>query len=68
MNKDECPLCGETVARESKLLHLQLDRWLLKLVRKAHPNWSQADGACPKCWEEIRKLKKEAKGIRIVSK
>lgn len=42
-----CPICGEET---KSVVHEVAERWLLQRIRKEHPGWVEADGACPKCW------------------
>ena len=57
MAEAKCKLCGTDAA---DIEARELDDWLMKLVMERHPGWEQSDGACPKCWEEIGKMKKQA--------
>ncbi len=60
MSQTICPLCGESVDDASKVVHREIDEWLLQLVLQDHPDWKQSDGACGKCWKDIARLKREA--------
>ena len=38
----------------------ELDQLLMQLILHEHPEWQQADGACPSCWLEIQRLRAQA--------
>jgi hypothetical protein len=52
-----CPLCGETVPEDEILAHAGKDDarfrdgLVIARIKQDHPDWVEADGACPKCIE-----------------
>ena len=40
-----CPLCGDPASE----LHLDVERVVLELITRDHPEWKRADGSCPGC-------------------
>ncbi|MDX8402825.1 MAG: hypothetical protein R8K54_00270 [Mariprofundaceae bacterium] len=42
-----CPLCGKERDTEEH----EVEHYVLKLIRKDHPDWMEKDGACKLCIE-----------------
>jgi len=55
-----CPLCSETVALGELRAHAALDDQrfrdglVITRIKQDHPEWVEADGACPRCIEYYR--------------
>ncbi|MGH7806504.1 MAG: hypothetical protein ACRENT_00230 [Thermodesulfobacteriota bacterium] len=47
-----CAICKEEVDS----LGLIAERWVLDFIKKQHPEWTEKDGACPKCIEYYEDL------------
>ena len=58
----KCPLCGDIVPRSELLMHAVADdnRFregrLITRIKQDHPEWLEADSACPKCVEHYRQI------------
>ncbi len=56
----QCPLCSETVSVGELRAHAALDDQrfraglVIARIKEDHPEWMEADGACPKCLEYYR--------------
>jgi hypothetical protein len=56
----QCPLCGAVVPQSEFLAHAIADDQrakesrLIMVIKQEHPDWVEADGACPKCLEHYR--------------
>ena len=55
-SKYKCPICGELIDRKVLPTHIAAEEYVLKQIRETHPEWVASDGACPKCWENYKKL------------
>jgi predicted RNA-binding Zn-ribbon protein involved in translation (DUF1610 family) len=57
-----CPLCGEAISAGELRAHAAKDDQRFKhglmiaRIKQDHPEWVEADGACPKCVEYYRQL------------
>lgn len=49
-----CLLCGRTLT--DRALHDRLEEPVINSIRKEHPEWASADGACAPCVNAYRKL------------
>lgn len=55
-----CPICGETVPVGEIRVHAATDDQrfrdglVITRIKEDHPEWVEADGACPKCIEHYR--------------
>lgn len=47
--KQTCPLCGERVDRLVYSFHRASEDQIIRKIRERHPDWSEKDGACPRC-------------------
>ena len=56
MSGEICKLCGESVPTEQKLLHREIEALMLAQIREKHPEWQEADGICPKCYDALKRL------------
>ena len=54
MAKYTCPLCGGLVNEEFRTLHEDAEQWLLYRIKRQHPEWVSADGACSRCVEAFK--------------
>jgi hypothetical protein len=58
----KCPICGDIVPLSQLLTHAVADdaRFrdgrIIARIKQDHPNWVEADGACPRCIEHYRKM------------
>ncbi len=54
-NKFKCPVCGEIVPVGELRAHAATDNQrfqdglVIARIKQDHPEWVEADGACPKC-------------------
>jgi len=55
-----CPLCGSVIQEEFRTLHEDAEQWLINRIKRQHPEWVSADGACSPCIEAY-KAKREAR-------
>ncbi|MFQ5893955.1 MAG: hypothetical protein ACE5H5_06545 [Nitrospinota bacterium] len=51
-HKDEptvytCPTCGETFGLDLLVFLRHTDKHILEAIKESHPEWVEADGACP---------------------
>ena len=46
-----CSICGMDVPAASLEIHRLAEEYILERIRVEHPEWVEADGACPKCLE-----------------
>ncbi len=44
----------------------RLHDWLLAEISRQNPAWLQADGSCPRCWEEMRSTLSDAETLRLM--
>ncbi len=51
-----CPLCGDYLHADIADLHAMAEDWVIRKIRRDHPEWIEANGACPKCLEFYRNL------------
>ena len=56
MSGEICKLCGEFVPKGEKLLHREIEALMLAHIREKHPEWQEADGICPKCYDALKRL------------
>ena len=49
-----CALCGSLVNEEFRTLHEDAEQWLLNRIKRQHPEWVSADGACGRCIEAFK--------------
>jgi len=59
MGEGICKLCGAIVHGSTQAMHEAIDEWLLQKILFKHPGWKQSDGACPRCVDAIKNMKKE---------
>jgi hypothetical protein len=52
--KYTCALCGSQVHEELRPLHEEAERWLIDRIKRHHPEWVAADGACAPCIEAYK--------------
>lgn len=50
-----CPLCDRTMERNLALFLNHTDQHVIDQIKKEHPEWVEADGACKPCAEYYRK-------------
>lgn len=50
----------------SASLDFDLDDWLLNLVMLNHPEWQRADGSCPECQAEIKRMQARADRVNVL--
>ncbi len=55
-----CPLCGSAVPTIIRPTHAAAEAWLIERIKHDHPEWLQADGACPRCIDEYRAMLRSA--------
>ena len=56
-----CPLCNDSLPAAELHTHITSERheivqYTLRMIKAIHPEWSEDDGACPRCWEFYEKL------------
>ncbi|HAJ56201.1 MAG TPA: hypothetical protein DCL35_00335 [Candidatus Omnitrophica bacterium] len=56
-----CQICDRVVDEASALTHIKAEEYLLSLIKKDHPEWSETEGACPECINYYKELIKKAK-------
>ena len=52
-----CKLCDAEV---DELVH-EAEVMVIKMIRKGHPSWVEADGACQKCIDYYKSLEDKVK-------
>lgn len=50
-----CPLCERKFSKLLFNVHLVFEKKQLAEIKKSHPDWTETDGACFPCINEIRK-------------
>ena len=50
-----CPLCGKTMERNLAIFLSHTDQHVIDQIKKEHPEWVEANGACQPCAEYYRK-------------
>ncbi len=48
MNK-QCPVCKKYVDEAAIKTCQDAEDWVMKAIKKNHPQWVASDGSCPKC-------------------
>ena len=56
-----CPLCNESLPAAELHAHVTTERreivqYTLRMIKAIHPEWSEDDGACRRCWEFYEQL------------
>ncbi len=56
-----CPLCGEQVPAGQLYDHKAADNraavaYTISVIKDRHPEWTQDDPACRRCWDYYRTL------------
>jgi len=56
-----CPLCGEQVPASQLYDHKAADNraaveYTLSIIKDRHPEWTENDPACRRCWDYYREL------------
>ena len=51
-----CPVCGGLLSPDTADLHAMAEDWVIQQIKRDHPEWVEANGACPKCLEFYLKL------------
>jgi len=54
MAKYPCPLCGSEVHEELRTVHEDAERWIIDRIKRQHPEWVSAGGACTPCVEAFK--------------
>lgn len=54
MTTTRCGVCGNTVDERFRSLHAETERWPITRIRRQHPEWVAAGGACARCVEAYR--------------
>jgi hypothetical protein len=54
MGKHICSLCGGEVHEELRTVHEDAERWIIDRIKRQHPEWVSADGACTPCVEAFK--------------
>ncbi len=54
MSGEICKLCGEFIPKGEKLFHREIEALMLAYIREKHPEWQEADGICPKCYDALK--------------
>lgn len=49
-----CPLCRSVMQEEFRTLHEDAEQWLINRIKRHHPEWVSADGACGPCIEAYK--------------
>ncbi len=50
-----CPLCGKKIEREIKDILKHQDEHVVDKIKQKHPDWSESDGLCQKCYDYYKK-------------
>ena len=61
MSRYTCSVCGNQVHEELRTLHEDAEQWLINRIKRQHPEWVSADGACVRCVEAFT-TKRQAAG------
>ena len=61
MSRYTCSVCGNQVHEELRTLHEDAEQWLINRIKRQHPEWVSADGACTPCIEAF-KTKRQVAG------
>lgn len=63
MEQKCCPTCGKLLDPATDFFHGRLERQIVELIRKDHPDWEVKEGVCVRCVEEYRSIL-ESRDIR----
>ena len=58
--KYKCQVCQRMIREKHSLEHAKAEEYLINLIKKDHPKWSQKDSVPPECIEYYRKLIKQS--------
>lgn len=50
-----CPTCGEELEDDLKIYIDHVEFEIVELIKKDHPDWTDDNGTCPKCYEYYKK-------------
>ena len=56
----KCQVCNRDIDDFASLTHIKAEEYLIELIRRDHPEWTEKDKTCHKCVEYYRKLIKDA--------
>lgn len=51
-----CPICKKEMDKKTAEICRQAREFIIKNIKRDHPEWVEKDGACPKCVEYYEKL------------
>jgi hypothetical protein len=57
--KYRCQICERAIDEEVGMAHCKAEEYLLRLIRRDHPEWRETEATCPKCLQYYRRLVKE---------
>ena len=58
--KYKCQICDRLIDESAALTHIKTEEYLLKLIKKDHPEWQKNKETCQECVDYYRKLVKDA--------
>jgi hypothetical protein len=58
--KYKCNICERMISQEHALEHAKAEEYIIKLIKKDHPQWKSEDYLCLECIDYYRKLIKDA--------
>ena len=50
-----CGTCGKTLPRELLTIMSHTEEHIVNEIKKKHPDWSETDGICTKCYAYYKK-------------
>jgi len=55
-----CQICNRQIDSVVSLTHIKTEEYLLKLIRRDHPEWQEEKDTCDRCIQYYRDLIKKA--------
>ena len=52
---DICPSCGKHIPRDINVIIPHTEEHIIEEIKKSHPNWTEKNGLCPKCYAHYKK-------------
>jgi len=47
--KKQCPICNKMMEEETIKACEDAKDWVVKAIKRDHPEWVASDGSCPRC-------------------
>ncbi|HAJ56758.1 MAG TPA: hypothetical protein DCL35_03185 [Candidatus Omnitrophica bacterium] len=53
--RKECPICKKSVEEDVSKICQDAEDWIIKAIRRSHPDWVEKNGTCSKCVDYYKK-------------